>query len=287
MLPIVLKVLVLALVTMVPGTTPAARGAVESNPVFISAFQRLYSFDFPGAQSMMDRYIASSPSDPLAYTVRGATYLYSELDRLGVLKSDFFEDDDKISDKRNKLKPDPKTREAFYAAINQAQVLSQDRLDKHPDDTNALFALSLALGELSDYMALVEKRQVASLSITKRAYRESKHLLSIDNSYVDALLTTGFTEYLVGSLPVVVRWFVKFDDVQGDKAAGIRTLTKVADNGLYLKSLAKILLATGYLREKKPREAKRLLAELTQEYPENPLLKLEYQKITVRLNGGS
>jgi hypothetical protein len=283
----VLKVLVVALAMMAPGMTQVAFAAVESNPVFVSAFQRLYSFDFPAAQSMMDRYIASSPSDPLAYTVRGATYLYSELDRLGVLKSDFFEDDDKISDKKNKLKPDPKAREAFYAAINQAQVLSQDRLDKHPDDANALFAMSLALGELSDYMALVEKRQVASLSITKRAYRESKHLLSIDNSYVDALLTTGFTEYLVGSLPVVVRWFVKFDDVQGDKAVGIRTLTRVADKGLYLKSLAKILLATGYLREKKPHEARRLLAELTQEYPENPLRKLEYQKITVRLNGGS
>jgi hypothetical protein len=283
----VLKVFMLALAMMAPGITQSACGAVESNPVFVSAFQRMYNFDFPAAQSMMDRYIASSPSDPLAYTVRGASYLYSELDRLGVLKSYFFEDNDRISDKKNKLKPDPKVREAFYAAINQAQVLSQDRLDKHPDDTNALFAMSLALGELSDYMALVEKRQVASLSITKRAYRESKHLLSIDSSYVDALLTTGFTEYLVGSLPVVVRWFVKFDDVQGDKAAGIKTLTTVADKGLYLRALAKILLATGYLREKKPQDARRLLAELTREYPENPLLRHEYEKITVRLNGGS
>jgi hypothetical protein len=283
----VLKVFALALAVMVLGMTQKAHGALESNPVFVSAFQRMYNFDFPAAQSIMDRYIATSPADPLGYTVRGAGYLYSELDRLGVLKSDFFEDDDKISAKKSKLKPDPKVREAFYAAIGQAQALSQDRLDKHPDDTAALFAMSLALGELSDYMALVEKRQMASLSITKRAYRESKRLLALDSSYIDAYLTTGFTEYLVGSLPVVVRWFVKFDDVQGDKAAGIRTLTTVAEKGLYLKALAKILLATGYIREKKPQEARRLLAELTLEFPENPLLKLEYQKINVRLTGGS
>jgi hypothetical protein len=281
------KVTLLALIAMVPGMLPKAGAVAVANPVFADAFQRMYNFDFPAAHSIMNRYIAESPEDPFGYTVRGAAYLYSELDRLGILQSEFFEDDKKISGTRNKLKPDPKIREAFYAAINRAQSLAQATLDKHPDDTPALFAMTLALGELSDYMALVEKRQMASLSITKRSYRDAKHLLAIDNSYIDAYLTTGFTEYLVGSLPVVVRWFVRFDDVHGDKAQGMRTLTTVAEKGHYLKALAKILLATGYIREKKPQEARKLLAELTQEYPANPLLKQEYQKITVRLNGGS
>jgi hypothetical protein len=147
--------------------------------------------------------------------------------------------------------------------------------------------MSLALGELSDYVALVEKRQIASLSVTKRAYREAKALLAIDGSYYDAYLTTGFTEYLVGSLPGVVRWFVKFDDVQGDKEKGFRTLDLVATKGRYLRGLAKILMATGYIREKKPLEAQKLLSDLTTEYPANPLLKREYQKISVRIQRGS
>lgn len=247
----------------------------------------MYNFDFPAAHAMMDRYTLANPEDPLGYTVKGAAYLYSELDRMKILQSEFFEDDKSISDSKNKLKPDPKVRELFYSSVNKAQALSQAILDKHPDDAAALYAMSLALGELSDYMALVEKRQVASLSITKRAYRDSKRLLAIDGGYIDAYLTTGFTEYLVGSLPVVVRWFVKFDDVQGDKAQAIRTLTMVAEKGHYLKGLAKILLATGYLREKKPKEAQKLLGELTQEYPGNPLLKHEYEKITARVNAGS
>jgi tetratricopeptide (TPR) repeat protein len=274
-------------VSVIPGLTANATAGPTTNPVFNAAFQRMYNFDFPAAQSIMDRYISTAPDDPFGYTVRGAAYLYSELDRMGILQSDFFVDDNKISGSKTKLKPDPRVRDSFYTAVNKAQSLSQAALDKSPNDTSALFAMSLALGELSDYMALVEKRQVASLSFTKRAYREAKRLLSIDNSYVDAYLTTGFTEYLVGSLPVVVRWFVRFDDVQGDKAEGFRTLTTVAEKGHYLKALAKILLATGYIREKKPLEARKLLAELTQEYPENPLLKHEYQKITVRINGGS
>jgi hypothetical protein len=261
--------------------------AAQDNPVFDDAFHRMYSFDFPGAQSVTDRYIAEKPNDPMGYTVKAATYVYSELDRLGILETDFFESDKNISDSRHKLKPDPKVKDAFYVNINKAQSLAQAILDKTPHDPPALFAMCLALGELSDYMALVEKRQIASLSITKRAYRQAKTLLSMDGSYIDAYLTTGFTEYLVGSLPGVVRWFVKFDDVQGDKEKGFRTLRLVAEKGHYLKTLAKILMATGYIREKNPREAQKLLADLTQEYPTNPLLRREYQKISVRIQGGS
>jgi hypothetical protein len=257
------------------------------NPTFDEAFHRLYSFDFPGAQSIMDQYIAGKPNDPMGYTIKAATYVYSEFDRMGILESEFFESDKSISDSRHKLKPDQKAHDEFYLNFNKAQALAQDTLDKSPNDTPARFALCLALGELSDYVALVEKRQLASLSITKRAYREAKTLLAIDSSYYDAHLTTGFTEYLVGSLPGVVRWFVKFDDVQGDKEKGFRTLDLVATKGHYLKALAKILMATGYIREKKPFEAQRLLADLTREYPANPLLKREYQKISVRIQRGS
>ena len=253
------------------------------NPTFDEAFHRLYSFDFPGAQALMDTYIASKPDDPMGYVIKAATYVYSEFDRMGILETDFFESDKSISDSRHKLKPDAKVRDEFYANINKAQALAQGTLDRSPRDPHALFALCMALGELSDYVALVEKRQLASLSITKHAYRVAKALLAIDGSYYDAYLTTGFTEYLVGSLPVVVRWFVKFDDVEGDKEKGFRTLELVAGKGHYLKPLAKILMATGYIREKKPLEAQKLLMDLTNEFPANPLLKHEYQKISARI----
>ncbi len=267
-------------------TLPLYSAAPEP-AVFDQAFQHLYNFDFPAAQSLMDKYIAANPNDPMGYTIKGATYVYSEFDRMGILETEFFENDKNISDPRHKLKPDPKIHDLFYLNIDKAQALAQAAIDKNPNDAPARFAMSLALGELSDYVALVEKRQIASLAITKHAYRESKALLAIDGSYYDAYLTTGFTEYLVGSLPGVVRWFVKFDDVQGDKDKGLHTLELVATKGRYLKALAKILLATGYLREKRPLDAQKLLADLTREYPANPLLKKEYQKITARIEHGS
>ena len=130
------------------------------------------------------------------------------------------------------------------------------------------------------------KKQIASLSVNKRAYRDAKHLIQVDPSFTDAYLTTGFTEYLVGSLPAVVRWFVKFDDVQGNKEQGFKNLRLVAQDGRYLKPLAKILLAAGYLREKKPLESQKLLADLSREYPSNQLIQKEYAKISAVLKKG-
>jgi hypothetical protein len=60
----------------------------------------------------------------------------------------------------------------------------------------------------------------------------------------------------------------------------------VARNGHYLKPFAKILLAVADLREKKPRGAEKILVELSQEFPENPLFKKELAQLSSRLRTG-
>ncbi len=260
-----------------------ARALSAEQAAMADAFHRMYSLDFAGAQRLIGGYIAAHPQDPFGYAVRGSAFLYAELNRMGILESEFFESDHRISDSRTKLHPDKQAHDGFYAAVEKAESLAQATLDQHPDDPHALFARCLSLGEMGDFMALVEKRQIASLSVNKRAYRDAKHLLAVDPSFTDAYLTTGFTEYLVGTLPVVVRWFVKFDDVQGNKERGFQNLRIVAERGTYLKPLAKILLAAGYLREKKFSEAQKLLQDLSKEFPSNPLFQKEYAKVTARI----
>ena len=266
--------------TRLPGAQAAP---VRYQPALDQAFSRLYSSDFDGAHAALNGYLAQNPNDPVAYSVRASAYLFFELDRLGILESEFFEDNDAITDKKKVLRPDPKIRDLFYAAINQAQSLGKASLAIKPDDTNALFALCLASGTLTDYVALVEKHQMQSLGINKEGYRYAKHLLQIAPDFYDAYLTTGFTEYLIGSIPVVFRWFVKFDDVQGDKNAGVKKLEVVARDGHYLKPFAKILLATADLRAKRFGDARALLAQLTQSYPQNPLLRRELDRLSARM----
>jgi hypothetical protein len=246
------------------------------------AFHRLYNFNFPAAHAVLDQRIAAHPAEPLPYAVRASAYLFYELDRLGLLEEEFLTDDDRIAAKRG-LKPDPATRAKFYKAVEDAQSRARTVLAAHADDRDALFTMCMAQGMVTDYMALVEKHQVRSLAQAKTSNRYAQQLLRADPQFYDAYLSTGISEYLVGSLPFFIRWFTHFENVQGNKEQGIRNLKLVADRGHYLRPFAKILLGIVYMREKKPRNAEVLLAELTQEYPQNPLLRRELGKVQAML----
>jgi len=148
-----------------------------------------------------------------------------------------------------------------------------------------LFAMSIVEGVTTDYMAFVEKHQFASLSPAKRSNSYAQQLLKLNPPCVDAYITAGISEYMVGSLPFFIRWFVRFDNVEGSKAQGIRNLERVVQEGHYFRPFAKILLGIIDLREKRPRETEKLLLELARSYPYNPLFRNELARITSATSG--
>jgi hypothetical protein len=246
------------------------------------AFQSLYNFDFAASHKILDAYIAAHPDEPLPYSVRASAYLFAELHRLGILEGEFFEDDKRIAEKK-KMNADPAVRRELMQALEDAQSRAGAVLEKQPADTHALFTMCVASGVRTDYTALVEKRQIRSLSMAKSANRYAQQLLKVDPNFYDAYLTAGLSEYLVGSLPFVIRWFVRFDNVKGSKEQGIRNVQLVAERGRYLRPFAKILLSIAYLREKKPRKTQQLLVELARDYPANPLIRKELVKVEARV----
>ena len=249
------------------------------------AFTRLYNTDFRGAHAHLDRYISAEPTDPLGYAMRASAYSFSELDRLGILESEFFGDDKRIIEKK-KLRPDLAVREQFFRAIEDARARADKTLTANPNDQNALFAMAVTQGVVMDYTALVDKRQLSSLSSARSANDYAQRLIKLNPQFIDAYLTTGLNEYLVGSLPFYVRWFVHFDGVDGSKTRGIENLQLVARSGHYLRPFAKILLAIVYMREKRLPETQTLLVSLTAEYPENPLLRKELVKVNEEVGRG-
>ena len=249
------------------------------------AFARLYNFDFKGTHAILDTYVSSHPADPLGYGVRSTTYLYYELHRLGILEAEFFVDDKRLSDGK-KAKADPTIRRQLFQAVEDAKSRALALLATDPDDHNALFAMLMTQGVVMDYASLIEKKHLGSLLFAKRSNSYAQRLLKLTPEFYDAYLTTGFTEYLVGSLPFFVRWFVRFEDVKGSKEQGIQNLQLVAQSGQYFKPFAKFLLAMVYLREKKPQETEWLLADLAGEYPENPVVRKELAKVSARIRSG-
>lgn len=255
---------------------PSSAASIEQ------ALNRMYNFDFPGADREMDRYIAEKPTDPLGYTFRAAAMLFRELDRLSILEAEFLTDDKRITDKK-KLTPDSVLKERFLAAIEQSKAVARDRLATEPNDRNALFALCLDAGLITDYMGLIEKRQLGSLTYAKESHSYAVKLLKIDPSFTDAYLTTGLTEYLLGSVPFFVKWFVRFEEAEGNKKLAVERLKSVVDRGKYLGPFAKILLAIIDMREKRPLNAEMKLIELSRDFPENPLFKKEIEKLRPKL----
>jgi hypothetical protein len=253
--------------------------AFATNPSPVDrAFERLYNFDFAGAESILNGHLANKPDDSLAYSVRAAALLFRELHRLRILESEFFAEDQRIVEKK-KLKPDAETRAAFALSLKQAESQAERILASKPDNSDALFTLSLSSGLRADYTAFIDKRQWQSLTSIRQAQNWSLQLLKSNPNFADAELTGGACEYLLGSMPFFVRWFVRFDGVKGQKSAATRKLERVATSGRYLGPFARILLAIVNLREKRPEHALSILKELSRDFPENPLFRKEAAKV--------
>jgi hypothetical protein len=241
-------------------------------------FHLLYNLDFVVAHQVFVSWQQQHPDNPLGPVSDAAGILFSEFNRLGVLESQFYEDDRKF-EARQKLAPDPAARDRFNSTLQQAENSARARLAKDATDRDALFAMALTSGLRADYAALIEKRNFASLHFTKQATYWAKRLLAVDPESYDAHLATGISQYIVGSMASPLRWLVRLDGVSGDKAAGIRELQLTAQRGRYLAPFARILLAIAYVREKDKPRARELLVSLRQDFPQNPLFAREIGRL--------
>ena len=237
-------------------------------------FSGLYNLDFAGAQKDFAAWEELHPDDPVGPVSEAAGVLFSEFNRLGVLESQFYENDDAFVG-RPKLAADPGLRKNFMAAIARAESLAHARLAKDPKDRDALFALTLCSGLQADYAALIEKRNLASLHFTKEASAEGQQLLAVCHDCYDALLATGFSKYIIGSMAAPVRWILRMGGLPSDKQGGIEDLRTTAERGHYLAPFARILLSIAYVREKDKPRALQLLTGLQQEFPGNTLFPRE------------
>jgi hypothetical protein len=241
-------------------------------------FTGLYNLDFAGAQNDFSNWQQQHPKDPLGPVSEAAGYLFSEFNRLGVLESQFFENDAAFAD-RPKVSPDPAVRDRFQDAIDRAETLAHTDLAKDAKDPNALFTLTLASGLQADYAALIEKRNLASLHFTKQASSSAQELLAVCPDCYDALLATGFSKYIIGSMAAPARWLLRMGGLPADKQGGIADLQMTADHGHYLAPFARVLLAIAYVREKDKARAIEILSSLETEFPENSLFPREISRL--------
>jgi hypothetical protein len=246
-------------------------------PELMSGFHQLYEQKFDQARVAFSDWRSSHPEEPLGEVAVGASFLFEELYRQGVLTSDFFLNERKFLHGIDG-KPDPVRMNNFRDALTRARALAKQRLKTDPKDGEGLFALTLAAGMESDADAILEKRQLDGLKRMKEANEFAKQLIAVHPDAADAYVAPGIANYIIGSLNPGYRLALWFGGIHGDKKLGMAQVGKTVEDGRYLRPFAKIMLALAARREKQNALAQKLLHELTQEFPSNDTFAAEYAK---------
>jgi len=257
---------------------PSTPARADVPLVLNDGYLHLYDLDFSGAQQHFEAWEKVNPENPMGPVSEAAGILFSEFNRLGVLEAQFYEDDS-VFGKRKKYDADPAQRTRFEQQLDRAEGLAKAKLNRDPHDRDALLAMTMSAGLRSDFAALIEKQNLASLHYTKEATRWANQLLAADPTCYDAHLAGGVSRYIIGSMSAPVRWILRVGGVQGDKQGGIAELQMTAEHGHLLAPFARILLAIAYVRDKEHARARETLLGLQKEFPENALFAKELARL--------
>jgi hypothetical protein len=268
---------VLVLLAAVFGCSHAAQAqSVES--ALDDSFRAMYNLNFDESLKTAEAAKKLDKDDPQPWMTQACAVLFREFERLHILSSELFVSDEKFNE-RTAHNWDADSKKQFDTALNGAEKLSQQRLERDKNDLKALFALTIINGLRADDSALIEKKNLTALAYTRTANSYAERLLSRAPEYYDAYLATGMGKYIIGGKAAPVRWMLRLGGFKGDQEQGIKELTLVADHGRFLAPFARILLAFDDLRHKNNAEARKKLVLLSEQFPNNTHFTEEMSKL--------
>ena len=256
------------------------RSDAASDDLLDRGYRGMYNLAFTDAHRCFRDWERSHPESPMGPVSDAAAYLFSEFQRLNILQSEFFVNDDSFFH-RSTGTPDPAVKREFEGALRRGEELAEPIVRRSPDDETALFAMVLASGLRADYKALIEKRYWASLNDVKEARNRAEQLLAKHPGCYDAYLAIGVENYLLSLKPAPIRWILRMNGARTEKKVGLERLRLTAEKGRYLEPFAKLLLAVAALRDGNTEEGRRLLSELMRRFPGNTLYREEFRKLSV------
>ncbi|HET9525484.1 MAG TPA: hypothetical protein VFO99_04920, partial [Pyrinomonadaceae bacterium] len=173
----------------------------------------------------------------------------------------------------------------FRNLTREARRLAEAKLKQEPKNVEALDFLANTEGLKASFEEAVERRHFSALRNGNDAVSHHRQVLKLDPTYIDAQITIGLYEYVVGSLPLPVKILAGATGYRGSKKRGLAMLEQVAKEGRWAQDDAKSVLILLYTREKRYADVLKLTRELSAKYPRNYLLRLETADALVALAG--
>jgi len=238
------------------------------------AFDHFYNLEYDQALAGFIAAAATHPESAAIENHIAQTILYREMFRAGMLQTEMLSSSNSFL-KTPKLKMSAADEGQFTDSIHRAMELARSRLADDPNDATALYALGVGYSLLGQYNFLVRKAYLDALRDMTHARRFHDRATHIDTSMVDAQLTQGVYDYVVGSLHFGWKMIGFMAGFQGNRERGIVTIQRVAGEGNINQIDAAIVLTTIYRRERRSADAIAVLKPLIPLLPRNYLLRLE------------
>jgi tetratricopeptide (TPR) repeat protein len=254
-------------------------GAVHTNPLnhdplVREAYEHFYNLDYPGAVQRFEHFHDLHPGDPQATTLLLDAVLFQELYRLDLLDTTFYANDGFLTG-RHATDEDPKTRDKIFALADEAVREADWRLDRNPNDIDALYARGWARSLKCTYLAMAERSYGGGFRLAIKAKDDHARVLQLDPDYVDAKLVVGVYEYVVGALPLPFKLVIGFAGITGSKSKGLEMLKDDGNRGVITSIEARTTTALFLRREARYREAIDVVRSLKNQYPHDFLFCLE------------
>ncbi len=238
-----------------------------------SGIEALYNLDYDKAQKDFKEIVRLYPNHPAGPQLLAARVWIKTLYESRRLQSSLYSSESFYSSGDDKV--DPKVVEEFRNLTRDAQRRCESRLKENPKDVEALDWLAAIEGLKASFEEAVERRHLAALRDGDDAVDHHREVLKLDPAFVDAGLTVGLYEYVVGSLPLPIKVIAGITGFRGSRKRGLQMLERVAKEGNWSRDDARTLLIVLYTREKRYVDALAHARELSAKYPRNYLFRLE------------
>ncbi len=247
---------------------------LNRDPLVREAYEHFYNLDYPGAVERFERFHAAHPGDPLPTAFLLEAVVFQELYRQDLLDTTFYANDGFLTG-RHATEEDPKTRDRIFALADEVIREADWRINRNPNDIDALYARGWARSLKCTYLAMVERGFGAGFRLAMKAKDDDVRVLQLDPDYVDAKLVVGVYEYVVGALPWPFKLLIGFAGITGSKTRGLEMLNDDASRGAMTNVEARTVIALFLRREARYKEAILVIRSLKGRYPHDYLFCLE------------
>jgi tetratricopeptide (TPR) repeat protein len=283
-------VLVLLLIAVVgtPAQQPSSPWITDAERTRFEELRRsgldaLYNIDYDKAERDFKEIVKLIPNHPGGYQLLAARVWIKTLYESRRLQGSLYSSESFYTSGDDKV--DPKIITEFRNLTREAKRLAEAKLKQEPKNVEALDFLANTEGLKASFEEAVERRHLAALRDGNDAVNHHREVMKLDPKYIDAQITIGLYEYVVGALPLPYKLLAGIGGFRGSKKKGLAMLEQVAKEGRWAQDDAKTVLVLLYRREKRFGDVLKLARELSAKYPGNYLLKLETADALVSLAG--